>query len=136
MIINTLEARKVFQKKADALCRQYSKKPKFDGGDKITLSVERDGKLEAFAYCTVRSVRQVTEDDYQGPKSDYFVGGEGWSSFRVWKRENEKLYGSPLKNLWRITFNVDKLHSEVVADEAKRQENARKDRTKFDFPDR
>ena len=128
MIISGSEAANVYKKKSDALVRVYTDqicpyKPK----QKFTLQIERDGRLEPFAYCTVRSVRPLREGDYE--VNPDLAKGEGYSSFDAWKLNVIVPIAAHTPEpilLHRITFNVDKLHEQLLKEQMKKNAQSRK----------
>ena len=121
MIITPLEAKGIYRKKRSAIARDYGNSCPYDVKQKFTMKIERNGKLVPFAYCVVRSVRPVTAEDYENnPK---LALDEGYSGMAAWRLE----YSGKAKvaKMWRITFNVEKLHEQLLQEQANVQANRR-----------
>ena len=125
MIISTPEAANIYNKKANALVRPFSSCP-YEAKQKFTLQIKRDGKLVPFAYCIVRSVRPVTKGDYE--EDPELAKGEGYSSTKAWKLSLVRNYGKLKQPLFRISFNVEALHEQIIArQEAENAQSNKKD---------
>ena len=126
MLISRNEAKKILGKKADALCRFWPNGCPFDAKSKFTLQVDMPDSKQpvTLAFCTVRSIRPVSEGTYS---ASGLLKGEGWSHISSWKRNLSDRYGQiPSDNLWRITFNVDKTVEDVERQQKTQDANKRR----------
>ena len=120
MIITTQEAQGIYNKKRSAITRSYPVCP-YEPQQKFTMSIERDGRLVPFAYCVVRSVRPVLREDYE--RDPKLALAEGFSSIDAWRLAQDR--ASNHGESFRISFNVEKLHEQLLKEQASVQANRR-----------
>ena len=125
----TIEARRIINRKADAITRLYPGGCPFQVGDKTALYTEVDGAQKEYAFVTVKSLRPCSLAERR--KDEGMAEAEGFSHPTSWETNLRSLYGGALdanpskRKLMRVRFQVDKMMPELEKEQAAAQAKPR-----------